>query len=155
MKLAEALIERAETKKRLASIASRMNENAITEEGETPDEAVADLRHLYEHTMDEMNTLICRINKTNHETKLGDISLADAIAKRDCIKSKINVYRELKQTAVKKGHASGFGRWGETGVKIVRTVDTAELQKSIDKLSREYRELDTNIQRFNWNVELL
>ena len=64
-------------------------------------------------------------------------------------------YRELKQTAVKKGHAGGYGRWGETGVKIVRTVDTAELQKTIDKLSREYRELDTNIQRFNWNVELL
>ena len=154
MKLAEALIERAGLKNSLAQIANRMNENALVEEGENPDENVTDLRRLYEQKMEKLNILICRINKTNHETKLDGISMANAIVQRDCIKSKIKVYRELKETAVKK--RSSFSRgWGESSVKIVRTVDTAEIQKIIDKLSQQYRELDTNIQRYNWNVELL
>lgn len=43
MKLAEALIERADLKARIDQIVSRMRENALIQEGDTPAEDVAEL----------------------------------------------------------------------------------------------------------------
>ena len=90
MKLAEALIKRADLKTHIAQITSRMTENVLVQEGDEPDEDVAELQILYESAMTDLEQIIIRINKTNNETVLdADCSLASAIAKRDCIKSKI------------------------------------------------------------------
>ena len=154
MKLAEALIKRADLKARIAQIISRMTENALVQEGDAPDEDMTELQALYDFSMKEMEQLIIRINKTNNETMLGDVSVAAAIAKRDCLKAKIAAYRSLKEAATKK--PSRFDRYeSNVNVKYVRTVDIAELQKTMDDLSRQFRELDTKIQGCNWNSDLL
>jgi hypothetical protein len=40
-------------------------------------------------------------------------------------------------------------------VKFVATVSIAQLQKQIDSLSKQYREVDTRLQELNWNTELV
>ena len=154
MKLAEALIKRADLKSRIAQLISRMTENALIQEGEDPNEDMIELQALYDYSMKEMEQLIVRINKTNNETMVGDISVTAAIAKRDCIKAKITAYRTLRDAATKK--PSRYDRYeNNVTIKYIRTVDIVALQKTIDDLSRQFRELDTKIQGCNWNADLL
>ena len=150
MKLAEALIERADLKARIEQIVSRMKENALIQEGDTPAEDVAELGNIYESMMSELEGLIVRINKTNAETLLDDISLADVIAKRDCLKAKISAYRAVKESSLTRRD-----RYSSSEIKYVRTTDIAKLQRMIDDYSKQYRELDTKIQERNWTAELL
>ena len=154
MKLAEALIKRADLKSRIAQIISRMTENALIEEGEDPDEDMIEFQSIYDFSMKELEELIVRINKTNNEIMLDDISIAAAIAKRDCLKSKISAYRSLREAATKKPRR--YDRYeNSVYVKYIRTVEIVTLQKTIDDLSRQLRELDTRIQGCNWNADLL
>ena len=155
MKLAEALIKRADLKNRIAQISSRMTENVLVMEGDEPDEDIAKLQIQYDSAMNELEEVIIYINKTNSETMLdGELSLAAAIAKRDCIKSRITTYRALRDAATKK--TNRFDRYERNPeAKYVRTLEVSSLQKATDDLSRQYRELDTKIQGRNWNVDLL
>lgn len=155
MKLAEALIERADLKAQVAQIIKRMEENTLVPEGEEPAEEVVKLLSIYGSMMTKKEELIIHINKTNSETFLklkdGEITLADAIIKRDCLKSKISATRKVKESATRKVR----GYYPQPEGKQVRTVDVAKLQKMIDDYSRQYRELDTKIQCRNWETELL
>ena len=150
MKLAEALIERADLKTQIAQIVSRMKENALVQEGDSPGEDVAELLNMYETAMSSLETLIIRINKTNSETALDEISLADAIARRDCLKAKISAYRAVKEASLARRD-----RYSGSEIKYVRTTDIAGLQRVIDDYSKQYRELDTRIQARNWSADLL
>lgn len=150
MKLAEALIERADLKARISQVVSRMEDNALIQEGDKPAEDVSELANMYESMMGELETLIIRINKTNAETLVLNMSLADAIAKRDCLKSKISAYRSVKESSLTK-----HDRYSTSEIKYVRTTDISKLQRMVDDYSRQYRELDTKIQERNWTAELL
>ena len=150
MKLAEALIKRADLKAQIAQIVTRMKENAKVQEGDTPAEDVVELGRMYESMMEALETLILRINRTNAASTLGDESLADAIARRDCLKAKIAAYRAVRETSLAKER-----RFSRSEIKDVRTVDIAKLQRIIDDCSRQYRELDTKIQGCNWMTALL
>ena len=50
--------------------------------------------------------------------------------------------------------------WAKNGhsakeIRVVSTVNVRDLQKQVDGLSKELRELDVRIQRLNWAVELI
>jgi hypothetical protein len=45
-------------------------------------------------------------------------------------------------------------RYMRTEVRYVATVNTGELRKQIDALSKDWRELDAQIQAVNWMTEL-
>ena len=99
MKLAEALIKRADLKKRIAQIESRMAANVKVQEGDEPAEDVYALIDQYDQLMARLEELIIRINKTNHATAFEDGTLADAIAKRDALNAKIRAFRSLYEEA--------------------------------------------------------
>ena len=46
-------------------------------------------------------------------------------------------------------------RYSKTEIKILSTVSVSELQKEVDRLSKELRETDEKIQEVNWTTELL
>ena len=95
--------------------------------------------------------LVQRINQTNCKTPFDDKrSIADAIALRDCLGTKIRAYREFYESATIR-----LDRYRLNEIKAVRCIDVKELQKQIDKLSKEYREVDTKLQGINWTVDLL
>ena len=68
MKLAEALILRADTKKRFEQLRQRLMNNAKVQEGDQPAEKPEDLLKEIEAAAKEYETLIKQINKTNSET---------------------------------------------------------------------------------------
>ena len=149
MKLAEALIARADIQKKIAQLRTRMEQNVKVQEGETPAEPIKELLPQYDRMMIDLETLIKRINRTNGSTAFGGGTLTDAITERDCIRGRINAYRELYDKAMIR-----HTRYSRSEVKYVRCVDTVSLQEAIDSMSKQYRELDTKIQAANWTTEL-
>ncbi len=70
MKLAEALIERADLQRRLEQLKQRLNQNAQYQEGEEPAEDPNTLLTEYRQTATELEQLIIKINLANNRISL-------------------------------------------------------------------------------------
>ena len=149
MKLATALSERADLQRRIAELGERLNNNAKVQDGEKPSEDPNELLKELNKDFERLEELIARINHTNNETKSGDMTLTDLIAKRDCLKQKIGIMRSFLNTASEK-----VSRYSKTEIRILSTVSVSDLQKEVDGLSKELRETDETIQGLNWTTEL-
>lgn len=149
MKLAEALIERANLKNDIESLRQRMIANAKAQEGVEPSEKPSDLLKELETKLERYEYLVVHINKTNSETVFEEGSIADMIAKRDSLKMKVSVIGNLSES----GRAL-VDRYSRTEIAIKPTFDTNAIQKQCDKLAKECRELDAKIQGYNWITEL-
>jgi hypothetical protein len=151
MKLAEALILRADSQERLKQLEQRLLRNARIQEGDQPAEDPQALLAELEQISETLTQLIQRINRTNSVTKLdGGITLADMLAIRDVLRLKNHTYRELAQQATVIQ-----ARFTRSEIKFQSTVDVAAIQKQADELAKEYRELDTKIQEANWLTDLV
>ena len=150
MKLAEALILRADHQKRLEQLRQRLVRSAKIQEGEKAPEDPTQLIKELEDTASELAALIRRINLTNSASELPNgMSLTDALAQRDVLGKKQSIYRDLAQAAVVTQD-----RYSRSEVKFKSTVSVAEMQERADLLAREYRDLDALIQETNWKVDL-
>jgi len=150
MKLAEALILRADCKKRLEQLKARVIRNARIQEGDAPAEEPQGLLVEVERVGHELAELVKRINRTNSATVLGDgFSLSDALAERDALGLRYRLYSELAQAA-----SISQDRYSRSEVKYVSVVNVADAQQRADELAREYRSLDARIQELNWKAEL-
>lgn len=151
MKLAEALILRADYQKRVEQLKQRLLLNAKVQEGDNPAEDPQDLIAELERVATDLTALIRRINKTNVAVELEpDLTLADGLASRDIMGQRQTFYRQLAQSATVT-----HDRYSRSEVKFRSTVDIAALQKQADDLARQYRELDTKIQAANWAADVL
>ncbi len=151
MKLAEALILRADCQKRIEQLRQRLVRSAKVQEGETPPEDPQALIAELDATVNELTDLIKRINKTNSLTNLEEgVTISDALAQRDTLLQKRSVYDSLLQAA---GYQQN--RYSSSEIKTFSTVNIAALQTQMDQISRDCRELDTKIQAGNWNTELM
>lgn len=150
MKLAEALILRADHQKRLAQLKARLLRNAMVQEGDRPAEDPARLLAEVEETATGLESLIRRINRTNLATPLEDGTLTDALARRDVLKLQHAVFSELAAAAT-----VSRDRHGKSEVKFQGTVSVPEVQARADQLAKELREVDARIQEANWRTDLL
>ena len=150
MKLAEALIERADLQKRLDQLEDRLQSNALVQDGEEPAEDPVALMAEYVTVSVSLEELITRINLTNAGTDVNGLTLTALIAKRDCLQKRVRAMRRFLGTASQTAMRS---RGSEIIVKS--TVPVRELQKSVDDLSKTLRETNTAIQAANWSTELL
>ena len=150
MKLAEALQERADLARRIDSIKSRLSHNAIVQEGEQPAEAPASLLAEFDACTNRMEELLTRINLTNCKTVVLGQSLTALLAHRDALKIKLDGYRMLVNEA-----SSTARRAPRSELKILSTVNVADLQKNVDRIAKELRQLDNAIQQANWTTDLL
>ena len=151
MKLAEALIQRADHRKRLDQLRERLVRVARVQEGDVPAEDPAALLAEVERTAAALTSLIQRINRTNSTTALDDgRTIADAIAERDTLRLRHTILTGLIQAAVTKQD-----RFTKSEVRFQSTIDVAALQRQADNLAQANRELDTKIQAANWLVDLL
>lgn len=154
MKLAEALILRADLQKRIEQLKQRINNNARVQEGEPPAEDPNQLLVEMDQLHEQLLTLIQRINRTNFSVMLDDrLSIADALAVRDSLQAKHKAHREFAQTTVIG--TSRQMRVTRSEIRLVPMMDARQLQVDADRLAREHRELDTKIQGANWTVDLL
>lgn len=150
MKLATALSERADLQRRISELGGRLNNNAKVQEGEQPAEDPKELLEELNRNFVRLEELIARINHTNNVTKSGDVTMTDLLAKRDCLKQRISIMRSFLDNASEK-----VSRYAKTEIKVFSTVSVAELQKEVDRMSRELRETDETIQGLNWTTELI
>lgn len=150
MKLAQALILRADTQKRLEQLKGRLLDNAKMQENERPSEDPKLLLKELDRLSDELFRLILAINLTNSSTKFENVSLTEMIAKKDTLSQKASVLRDFAKSASQK-----VDLYSNSEIKILSSVDVAMLQKQIDELSKEIRELDMKLQEANWQVDLV
>jgi Family of unknown function (DUF6847) len=151
MKLAEALILRADSQRRLEQLKQRILRNAKVQEGEKPAENPASLLEEVERICSELTRIIQRINATNTSTFLEDsTTVADAIVIRDILKLRESIYRELAHAAIVTQD-----RYTKSEVKFKSTITVSEIQKRADDLAKEHRELDAKIQAVNWQADLI
>ena len=90
------------------------------------------------------------INLTNTaaRSETGE-SLTALLARRDCLKMKLGLYREFLQNA-----SDVVPRGLRTEIRIVSTVKVSQMQKQVDDMSRDLRLLEETIQSLNWTTEL-
>ncbi len=151
MKLAEALLLRADLQKRIEQIKSRLRNNIMVQEGEAPSEEPEDLLREFLSCQKELATIIKKINKTNNTTMYNEEwTLSDALVERDILLDKRSVLASSVERA-----SFRLDRYSKTEIKYVSTINVKEIQKEVDKLSKQYRELDTKIQGLNWSTDLI
>lgn len=150
MKLAEALLERADMQKDLARLEGRIGDNALVQEGDEPAEDPKPLIAAYLEESSKLEELVQRINAVNASTSFsGTETIADAIVRRDTLGRTLRMYKSVYDKL-----QISPNRYSSSEVRFVRCLDPAALQNKIDDLSKQYRELDTAIQSLNWTVDL-
>ena len=151
MKLATALSQRSDAQNRLQELRTRLNNNARVQEGETPAEDPQALLGELDTLTAKLEDLVCRINLTNAATTNADgETLTALLARRDAWKEKLNALRNFLDAA-----SNLAGRAMRTEIKVQATVPVAKIQKQVDALSKNLRELDEQIQELNWLTELV
>jgi DNA repair ATPase RecN len=150
LKLAEALILRADAQKQISQLRQRLHRSARVQEGEQPPENPQELLAELESTVNELERLMRQINHTNSVTPFGDGVLSDALAKRDMLRVKRSVYSGLIDAAT-----VSQDRYMRSELRFVSTVTVSDLQRQVDRFSRQYRELDAQIQALNWATDLI
>ncbi|GAA6513805.1 DIP1984 family protein [Merdimmobilis hominis] len=150
MKLAEALNERADIQRRIAQLESRLIDNAKVQEGEEPAERPEDLLAELDGLFSRLEELMSKINWTNSQTIQEGHTMTQLLARRDCLTRKIGVLRSFLQSA-----SATVSRATRSEIKIKSTVSVAKMQKQVDGLSKELRELDSAIQALNWTTNLM
>lgn len=150
MKLAEALLLRADLQKKLASLRERIAANAVVQENDEPHEDPNDLLKEAVGVLDELESLVARINASNLATKLPDgRTLTAALARRDTLVTQHAIYIAAIAASRKEPD-----RYGVREIKWVSMLKVSKLQKQADDLSKKIRELNAAIQETNWNAEL-
>jgi hypothetical protein len=151
MKLAEALILRADLKKKTEQLRGRLTRNVKVQEGDAPVERPEALLAEFDGIAAELEALIRRINWTNATAPFeGDLRIGDAVAMRDTLDLRIRIMREVIDEACERER---FLTHSE--IRFIPTVNAAVMQKELDELSRKRRDLDMRIQQTNWQVDLL
>ncbi|MCQ2208996.1 MAG: DIP1984 family protein [Paludibacteraceae bacterium] len=150
MKLAEALQERSDLNRRIQQLQTRLNNNATVQEGEQPAEDPDSLIKELDASIDRLQWIISKINLTNCKTIVNGKTLTDLIAQKDCLSLKIEKYRSFLNNA-----SCLSNRASRTEIKIFSTVNVSQLQKEVDALCKELRNIDNRIQETNWKTDLV
>ena len=150
MKLAEALLLRAEYQKKIENLQSRILANIKVQEKDKPLENPEKLLEEAFGLSEQLCALIQKINMRNNTARLGTgQTLAEAIVERDMLLKKRNILAAMANTAIESNY-----RLTHSEVKMNVAISIEQTQKQIDSISRQFRELDTQIQGLNWTTEL-
>ncbi len=151
MKLAEALILRADAQKRIQQLRERLARSARIQEGDTAPENPQELLAEASRVIADWQALVKQINRTNAQTAFDDArTLTDALADRDALKTEYSILTNLLAQAA----GQNTPQYGFNSIKYFRTFDVANVQKRADDLARRFRDLNSRIQALNWNTDL-
>ena len=152
MKLAEALLERADLQKRVESLQSRIVAAASYQEGEPPAEDASELLEQSIQAIAALELLVTAINLTNSTTVTPDgRSVTALLASREALRSQHSVLSRAAEAASGGWHQ----RQLRSELKQVSALPVKELRAQADAVAKEIREIDSLIQRTNWEADLL
>ncbi|MBU1117317.1 MAG: DIP1984 family protein [Bacteroidetes bacterium] len=150
MKIAEALLLRADIQKKLESFRERITKNVLIQEGEQPSEDPQKMLEEVNSVSEDLRSLVFKINKANlnGKTKFGR-SLTEAISERDILTTKHSIVKSAANSATKPPE-----RYGVKEIRWVKTVNVMQLQDDMEKLAKKIREVNSEIQEANWQIEV-
>ena len=150
MKIAEALIERADIQKRISQLSVRLQNNALVQDGEKPEEEPSELLAELDRLVRRLCELVAQINLTNAKTEVDGMSVTEMLSLRDALSKKAEILRNFLNVASSKAMRN---RGSEIVIKS--TVSVSEIQKNVDSISKQLREIDIKIQGINWTTDLI
>lgn len=150
LKLAEALLLRADMQTKLIRLQERIKANAVVQKGDKPQENPEQLLREAVGVLADLQTLVTRVNETNLRAKLADgRSLMAVIAERERLK-KHHALLLAADDAIRRTPE----RHGVREIKWVPQFDSAKLQRQAEGLAVKIRELNAKIQETNWNTAM-
>ncbi|RYG32953.1 hypothetical protein EON81_19425 [bacterium] len=151
MKLAEALLDRANAQRAIEQLQERLKNVALVQEGEAPAEDPQQLLQSVEAAYERLKVLMQQINRTNSLTDVGGgETLTDLLARRDVLKKRHAFLHDFATTATPKKEKYQPGQ-----VKYHSSVSVPEIRKMADRVAVEFREVEVKIQSINWSVDLM
>ena len=151
MKLAEALVLRADIQRRIEQLRERLKYSVLVQEGDSPPEDPELLMNELDRLLLQLVELISQINRTNtHASLRNGVSLTDALAQLDVMKLRLSIFKSIADTASRR-----IEHYSRSEIRNVATIDIGALRKQTDQLAQQHRELDTAIQEINWLTELI
>ena len=155
MKLAEALLLRADRNRAYEQLRVRISASARYQEGEQPPEDATDLIDSCSAVLDELVRLIRQINRTNAVTNMPDgRTVSDALAERDVLRLRHALLSGSADAASGTGPRGAMMRSTRSELKVVAALDVGALRQRASDVARRTRELDAQIQQVNWTAEL-
>ena len=156
MKLAEALLLRADRNRTYEQMRARIVASARYQEGERPPESANDLIEACSAVLDELERLIRHINHTNSVTLMPDgRTVSDALAERDVLRLRYSLIGGSADAASGSGQRGVMMRATRSELKVVTDLDIKGLRQQASDVARRTRELDAQIQQVNWTTELV
>lgn len=150
MKLAEALIERADLQRRLSQLTQRLQQNAQYQEGESPTEDPNTLLQDYTQTAMQLKTLIVAINLANNRIQLENgIAMVEALAERERLKATHSMLIALANSATPEQN-----RYSRSEIKLLSAINVQEIRQQADHIAKQHRQLEVQIQQANWLNEI-
>lgn len=150
MKLAEALLKRADTQKRIKQLAERLKDNATHQEGVPPAEDPKLLMQELTSAIAELQWLISHINSTNMACVVEGRTLTDMLAERDVRLMEVNALRSFLEEA-----SDIQDRYSRKEIRTLSSVDVPAMRKTVDEKAEALRKLDIKIQALNWTTDLV
>ncbi|KAJ1987747.1 hypothetical protein GGI25_004226 [Coemansia spiralis] len=151
MKLAEALILRADLDKSIEQLKNRVVSNSLVQEGTSPAEDPEELLKELHMKLNEYKELVIKINTTNLNAKTSEgLNLTSAIAERDRLQRLHGILSSVSNHA-----NSTTDRYSKKEILNISTVDVASLRKQVDKVAERRRKIDVEIQAANWTSDLI
>lgn len=150
MKLAEALSNRARLTEKVSQLRVRLNDCVKIQEGDTPAEQPEDVIAELDGTLDELRSLIYRINLTNTLAEVDGQTITSLLARRDVLAMKAKTLGEALKVLTERED-----RYNRSEIRFVRTVDVKDFCHIYDRSAAELRELDLKIQAVGWTTELV
>jgi hypothetical protein len=150
MKIAEALLLRADLKKKIDSMRERIKVNCSVQEGEVPHEDPQKLLADSFRLMQERERLIVQINEANVVIRLpSGKTMMQGLAERERLMAQHSMLKEAAASSQKSNEY-----YSNREIKWKAVMNVAGLEKQADDLSKKVRELNTEIQSTNWTAEL-
>ena len=144
MKLAEALLLRADLIRKIEQLQNRIRPVLIVSDDKQPQEDPVKLMAQLRKAIQDLEALVVKINTTNNATAVaGYGSLMQALARRDALKMLSEKLRTIR-------YAAQINNSGEKELKT--TIDIKKLQAEMDQTGRDFRTLDSIIQEINWST---
>ncbi len=149
MKLAEALVIRADLQNSINELETRLENCATVQEGEAPAEDPKELMAQLDRSLSELEGLVTAINLANAATSHDGVTMTALLSRRDCMKRRLSILRGFLDCASIPSH-----RTRANEIVIKSTVPVAELRRKLDTQAAELRRLELDIQALNWTTEL-
>jgi len=151
MKLAEALIVRADMQKKMLSLKARINSNVLVQEGDSPSEDPNVLMIEANHVAKQLQDLILQIHLTNAQAVLADgRTMVMALVERDSLLERHKLIMGAIENCKREPD-----RYSAREIKWKAVIPVASLQKQAEDLSAKIREVNTKMQEANWQIDLI